>query len=294
MESNQKREYHAEFVVLSDTVRQRRGRTPNSSHQESDMKETSMQNIEQQSNVLPDLLPATFRLAETSALFSRISSDKPLPQGASNPKPINYQYNECSVVEIKEKNVSTKMSVKNIDTALWDTPQHGQIVDTINILETCNSFEPEFVETVHIVDASSDTDTSCPSPKTERKQIDAKPSIMMDTSTPKQQPLGERRQPSIDRQQLPGNTIFGSNHSSEVRNDDRINLKDLFTSKGWHTLDPSVYNFFCDERDSFYSSDKEIYDEPLVFSEDEDIPRYSIEMATDSDSDTVWFRIILI
>ncbi|XP_062714874.1 dystrophin, isoforms A/C/F/G/H isoform X7 [Aedes albopictus] len=285
---NQREDYHAEFVVLSDTVRQRRAnKTPNLSRKEAHANEVVVQNLEQQSNVLPDVLPATFRLAETSVLFSRISSDNPLPQIIPDTKPIHYMYNECSVVEIKEKNVSTKMSVQNIDMALWNKPQHGQIVDTINIIETCKSFEPEFVETVHIIDASSDTDTSCPSPKTERKPINiAKPLIGVETSTPKLSKLLDRQKSSTQNQNQIKQTADNSPKFYTSLNDERGPLKDLFMPKGWPTLDPTLMNFFCDERDSFYSSDKEIYDEPLVFSEDEDIPRYSIEMATDSDSDT--------
>lgn len=179
------------------------------------------------------------------------------------------------------------MSVQNFDVTLWNEPQHGQIVDTINILESCKSFEPEFVETVHIIDASSDTDTSCPSPKTERKQINiAKPLIGVETSTPKLSKANDDQNILAQKQYI--NNKAKKTYSSQEN--ERAPRRDLFLFKGWPTLDPTLLNFFCDDRDSFYSSDKEIYDEPLVFSEDEDIPRYSIEMATDSDSDTVWFR----
>lgn len=288
------KEDHPEFVVLSDTVRQRRAKTPNLSaaNKESEAKEISVRNLEQQLNMLPDLLPTTFRLAETSALFSRISSDGPLQQAKSETRTVSHHYSECSVVEVKEKNMSAKMSVRSINMPSSDVPMHGQVVDTINILETCKSFEPEFVETVHIVDASSDTDTSCPSPKPEKKQMNvSKPLTGIATSTPKSsKPINsvqigdEQSHPKQFR--ISKKLLLPQKSPVEVLSDfDKICLNVKEASKNH----PGLRNLAFHERDSFYSSDKENYDEPLVFSEDEDIPRYSIEMATDSDSDTVQF-----
>ncbi|XP_055532572.1 dystrophin, isoforms A/C/F/G/H isoform X3 [Wyeomyia smithii] len=236
-----------EFVVLSDTVRQRRIKISSSKPEE------QMQNSDQLSNALPDLLPTTFRLAETSSLFSSVF----IKRSPSSPRSdiLHNTSNECSVVEIKEKNVSPKMSVQNVNV-----PKQGQVIDTINILETCKSFEPEYVETVHIIDASSDTDTSCSSPMPEKKKI----SNVIENSVNILQ--------------------YVDNHADKRPN------KLLPLSHQILETTSKLKKVTCTqnalERDSFYNSDKENYDEPLVFSEDEDIPRYSIEMATDSDSDT--------
>ncbi|XP_065091339.1 dystrophin, isoforms A/C/F/G/H-like [Ochlerotatus camptorhynchus] len=286
------KEDHAEFVVLSDTVRHRRAKTLNLSptNKESKAKEISVRNLEQQSNILPDILPATFRLVETSALFSCISSAEPLQQAKSETRTVSHHYSECSVVEVKEKNMSAKMSVRSINMPSSDVTMHGQVVDTINILESCKFVEPEYVETVHIIDASSDTDTSCPSPKPDKKQMNvSKPLTRITTSTPKSSKpintvqIGGEQSQSPKQLRISKKLILPQKSSIDVLRDfDKICLNVEEASKNH----PGLRDLVFDERDSFYSSDKENYDELLVFSEDEDIPRYSIEMATDSDSDT--------
>ncbi|XP_053684966.1 dystrophin, isoforms A/C/F/G/H isoform X2 [Sabethes cyaneus] len=254
---------HGEFVVLSDTVRQRRAKTS------SLMQEEQMKNNEQLSNTLPDLLPTTFRLAETSSLFSCVYNSR----STSSPRSeiMNHHLNECSVVEIREKNVSPKMSVQNVNV-----PKQGQVVDTINILETCKSFEPEYVETVHIIDASSDTDTSCPSPMPEKRKM----------------PSANEIENNVNILQCVGNHADNRLKCNRLLKNSRqrLQLSQQIPDTSLNNSNNKLKHMTCIqdalERDSFYNSDKENYDEPLVFSEDEDIPRYSIEMATDSDSDT--------
>lgn len=218
---------------------------------------------EQQQDAL--LLPATFRLAEKSVLFSRVSNNEPISETKTiSTKPSDIERNKCSVVEIKEKNISTKMSVQNVKICSWDEPMQlvGQLVDNINVLEMCQTFEPEYVETVNIIDASSDTDTSCPSPKLEshNKNKDASfKEAFVKASNAKRKPNSQ-------------------NDCGVVMGSKRI----VDSAKICRNFNISV-----EERDSFYNSDNENYDEPLMFSEDEDIPRYSFELAADSDSDTV-------
>lgn len=72
---------NTEIVVVSDTVRQRRARTPQSGESPSSANTSASESptkaVEASSSgdqVLPDVLPPqTFRLAESSTLFSQIS-----------------------------------------------------------------------------------------------------------------------------------------------------------------------------------------------------------------------------
>lgn len=237
---------------MSDTVRQRRARTMNQQQTEGE-KEPQQKDLQ---------LPATFRLAEKSVLFSRVSNNEPLNETklTSNMQS-EIERNKCSVVEIKEKNIPTKMSVQNVEICPWDEPMHGQLVDNINVLEMCQTFEPEFVETVNIIDAS-ESDTSCPSPKLESR--DKMKGVLLMEATIKT--ANTKRKPTS---QNDCGVLMGS--------------KRFFDS----TKICRSFNISSEERDSFYNSDNENYDEPLMFSEDEDIPRYSFELAADSDSDTV-------
>ncbi|XP_055596145.1 dystrophin, isoforms A/C/F/G/H isoform X3 [Uranotaenia lowii] len=275
----------SEFVNVSDTVRQRRAKTPSTAPQTDRQPNMHQQLTEHepvqnahQTNILPDVLPATFRLAESSSLFSNISNNETTEHVHEELSNIQ-QSNECSVVEIKETNVSPKMSVY---LPQWNDAHQGQVVDTINILETCKSFEPQQVETVHIVDASSDTDTSCPSPKLDTKKI---------TNNSRE---GQKVVPSTQTKPLEA-----FEQAPKVSNMLKITKQRIsFSPKSVRKIDrdppkptllkmrANLVDLLADERDSFYNSDKENYDEPLIFSEDEDIPRYSMEMATDSDSDT--------
>lgn len=112
--------------MVSDTVRLRRARTPNNT----DSTVGRDRELEYKGHMnLPDLLPSTFRLAEQSTLFSKMSeSSKDATENLSNGK-----YYSVS------------------------TPQISEIT-----LEKVQFFEPEHAETVHIVDLSEDnaSDTS--------------------------------------------------------------------------------------------------------------------------------------
>lgn len=354
-------EQNTEIVIVSDTVRQRRARTPLSSEitektaaaTESPVvvmplapKITPDNTVEDEptmttiSNVMPDLLPQTFRLAESSALFSQIRDGK----GSAEPSEHQYQYdnalpppheNTVSVVEIRESNTTPMMSVQNInvaDTASGDidhlalVPKLGAIVNTISILESVDTFEPEFVETVNIVDASSDTDT-CPSPAPPPSVCDelAARTRFRNSFDELEEELEkeletlecfhynvEERQPydedddedAVEERPTSGRLIverqrisFDEKHprlckDGDMLHDDDVKCEQIEAKKTHRpsrriipTLREILNN---EERDSFYNSDKENNDEPLTFSDDEDIPRFSLEMAPgDSDSDTV-------
>lgn len=178
-------------MVLSDTVRQRRSRTPSSSTAPTTPAHTittqvtievtpppskspvpeSTPNL-QPNNVLPDLLPKTFHLAESSSLFSKISEGETVPTTTSpfhngHPKKRdqnseNLRQQAFSVVEIRESNLSipTRPSINRVgssDTEHFLVPKVGEVVNTINILELADYFEPECVETVNILDITSET-----------------------------------------------------------------------------------------------------------------------------------------
>ena len=306
-QANDENKVETEIIILSDTVRQRRARTPNLSSEASESKEN-----EPVSTVLPDLLPKTFRLAESSALFSRVSDGQPMSVDETVATTSGEVRNDVSKVEIKEKNLSPKMSVRNIEYPLnkidQETkkiePKVGEIVDTINILESCKAFEPEYVETVNIIDASSDTDTSCSSPKLDvRKDIEISENgneedddSMDDLENELEKELAKYDSPPVDDKLLKvekKRISYDEKHehfNKKVgRDHDILKESEIIKPLPGAEMDPMAYgDTIMPERDSFYNSDKENYDEPLVFSDDEDIPRYSIEMATDSDSDTVF------
>lgn len=349
-------ESDTEIVILSDTVRQRRARTPSSSiennnsekHLSERYSNEIIKNTEQSANIMPDLLPKTFRLAESSSLFSKISDDNERSETfTSNPGTTinsgignmeippfdrldnNHKNHEFSVVEIREKNL---MSVENVQYDSTDMtemlhyptyPKQGQIVDTINILESCHAFEPEYVETVNIFDASSDTDTAegGSTPNLNVNDDDGVKELNdedddgqtqddnneLEFELEKELEMISKYEPPVELRTSPAGATGSSSHNilriekqrisfeEKRRHSDKERdiLKDTETAqvmpvnKHLIKIRPSLRDLLTEERDSFYSSDKENYDEPLIFSEDEDIPRYSIEMATDSDSDTV-------
>lgn len=149
-----------EIVVLSDTVRQRRSRTPSSNAEPNPT--SDLNNVPHVTNTgcpktngstLPDLLPDTFRLAETSTLFSKVSDPVfQMPQVAqrSTDDPLTDAHPHR--VEVRESDLSTTKHVSMMPTGLYMSAN----VNTISILESVDTFEPEFVEMVHIIDASED------------------------------------------------------------------------------------------------------------------------------------------
>lgn len=230
------------------------------------------------------------------------------------------------------------MSVQNInvaDTSSGKTdnqrpkliPKLGEIVNTISILESVDTFEPEFVETVNIVDASSDTDT-CPSPapppsvcddlaaKTrfrnsfdeleEELEKELESLECFHYNVEERQPYDDEDDDHVEERPTSGGRLIVERqrilfdekhptlskdgdilHDDDVKCDQQVQEKKM--QRPSRRIIPTLREILNDEeRDSFYSSDKENNDEPLTFSDDEDIPRFSLEMALgDSDSDTV-------
>ncbi|KAH8315064.1 hypothetical protein KR059_005103, partial [Drosophila kikkawai] len=318
-----------EIVVVSDTVRQRRARTPQSGESPSSTNTSASQSptkaVEAATSgdqVLPDVLPPqTFRLAESSTLFSQISLNPDKVSKTPPPKPAKTKRkaptSPAQVVEIKVKNIQNdKMSVQNIALE----PQQGEIVDTVNILESVEPFVPEYVETVQIVDLSEDSDSSArvDSDGKEVRRSKSKHSLN-DSPLPRVSDNDEEEEEGLLRPEA-GNTstpflrvekhrisfdekrkrianerdILRDSEEEEPKTPDTPRTPQVSVSKPkrWRQLQPELDALEPESpgRDSFYSPDKESgFDvEPLVFSDDEDIPRFSLEMTPtiDSDSDT--------
>ncbi|XP_037944329.1 dystrophin, isoforms A/C/F/G/H-like [Teleopsis dalmanni] len=317
-----------EIVIVSDTVRQRRARTPSAN--DANTTQTSIesnsptrvmkeeQTIEQQ--VLPDLLPPqTFRLAESSSLFSQISLN---PQSLTEQNEVRNNShklpksksgeNHAQMVEIKAKNIQNdKMSVQNIELE----PHIGEIVDTVNILESVEPFVPEYVETVQIIDLSEDSDSSmridadgkevrrskskrslCESPKVMfSEEVELRPEAN-NTSTPILRVEKQRISFEEKRKRMENERDILRDSEEECDDDSKETELKQPKAKRWRQLKMTVeiptesLSGLELERNSFYNADKETsFDvEPLVFSDDEEIPRFSMEMTPtfDSDSDT--------
>lgn len=227
-----------EIVVVSDTVRQRRARTPQANDSNGE------------SNVLPDLLPQTFRLTESSNLFSQVAGD-------TNEIDDNDDIIRPSVVEVKERDLSQLpiMSVALLNVA--------EIVDTV---ETVGSFIPEFVETVQVLDMSEDSDSSM---RVDEDYVALRGDDNSLLKVEKQRISFEEKRKRIDKER-------------DILRDSEEDLDMKSTPKKPKRL----RQLFLDEEQRHNTSDT---DETLVFSEDEDIPRFSLEnsLAFESDSDTV-------
>ncbi|KAJ6635992.1 Dystrophin, isoforms A/C/F/G/H, partial [Pseudolycoriella hygida] len=292
------KETNTEIVVVSDTVRQRRSRTPMSS-ENSDKIITETESTESRSNVLPDLLPTTFRLAESSSLFSQISVDE-----IANSEEIDANRNheesgddDVSVVEIREGNLTPKMQVRISNQELEHMAKIEDVTNTISIIETVETFEPEFVETVNIVYASDASSCSTPvmgdrEDMTERENT----SYEANFDDLEEEFDGEIQEKSssgtilVEKQRLSqneGQPSFLMKERDLLKDSENDKIERM---KHKRIIAPALKEILSyQERDSFYGSDKENFDDPLVFSEDEDIPRFSLEMNADvdSDSDTV-------
>lgn len=248
-----------EIVVVSDTVRQRRARTPQANESNSDSN----------GNVLPDLLPQTFRLSESSNLFSQVSEKR-------NENP--------SVVEVKERNLSQSplMSVA--------LPKVAEIVDTV---ETVGHFVPEFVETVQVLDMSEDSDSS--------NRLDEDYVELREDGGPLKEDDPEDgvilRDPTSREDSKPVLKVEKQRISFEEKRKRIDKERDILRDseedleiKSIPKKPKRLRQLFLDEEQKDYDPD-----ETLVFSEDEDIPRFSLEnsLAFESDSDTVvdFFRI---
>ncbi|KAG5680611.1 hypothetical protein PVAND_010105 [Polypedilum vanderplanki] len=222
-----------EIVILSDTVRQRRSRTPIS----------TTPDINRESNlvVMPDLLPVK---------SNKVQDEKPLSKV-------------------------------------------GQIVDTVSILEKCNQFEPQQVETVHIIDASSDTDTASSTPRPNRKSyngINGGSSSIDELKTELERELKTVSNFDFDNEEsnefLIETKRISYDEKHKVLEKDRDVLLDSETEEkkkiSMMKLRPTLQELLMEERNSFYSADKD-NDEPLEFSDDEEIPRFSVVSFSDSD-----------
>lgn len=219
-----------EIVILSDTVRQRRSRTP--------ITPSSDSNRESNLITMPDLL-SNNKLENGTESISLVSSH----------------------VETQTRDKSNHVIV-------------GQIVDTVSILESCNKLELQHVEMVNIIDVTSDSDTATSTPILKRKsphnnsidELKTELKRELDTLT------NAFDAPRISPQKL--------EHDRDILKDSEILDEKVSVMK----LRPSLKELLMEERESFYSADKDNFeDEPLEFSDDEEIPRYSIEMDSDSD-----------
>lgn len=178
------------------------------------------------------------------------------------------------MVEIKERETSIKMSI-------LESPQ----VDTINIFESCSRFEPEQVETVHIIDASSDTDTAASTPQLERKPMKAGSMDELKTELKRELEEISNFETQTEDFTVKKQRISFEEHKS-LKGKDRDVLKDSEVEEKLikkMKLRPTLKELWMEERNSFYDDSKD-NDEPLEFSDDEEIPRYSIEMDSDSDA----------
>lgn len=211
-----------EIVVVSDTVRQRRSRTPLQSPPSPPQQSSSTArtvtdlpahnydtNAKPKQIAMPDLLPKTFHLAETCALFSQIDNAQnslaPSPTKLTTPPPPPQRSSSLKTmrksVDHDYENVSEKVSVVEIRAVNLTAPTRaistyhtreslqchniGQRMNTCSILESIDYIEPSQVETVHIVDVSSEpsdseTRSSTPNPTNRTKQNNQRESLSDD------------------------------------------------------------------------------------------------------------------
>lgn len=284
-------------------MRQRRARTP-SSNENCDKIITETMTTENRSNVLPDLLPTTFRLAESSSLFSQISVEEnsvsvPIDENRNEDEMEMSLDQDVSVVEIREGNLTPKMQVRIAGQEMENMAKIEDVTNTISIIETVETFEPEFVETVNIIYASDAS--SCSTPILgDREDFNERENKSIDTSFDDLEEELERENLEsfssgtiiVEKQRL---SLDEARTSLLLKERDLLkdseNEKKIEPAKPRRQIAPTLKDILSyPERDSFYGSDKENFDDPLVFSDDEDIPRFSLEMTpdVDSDSDTVF------
>lgn len=260
-----------EIIIVSDTVRQRRSRTPSSST--SLPNDTHIKESKSCTNQMPDLLPKTFHLAESSALFSQVNRNF-----LSGKNSIANSEQKVSVVEVREANLSTPKRV--INTYLTGESRQnqnvGQILNTCSILESVSYLEPSCVETVHIIDATSepsDSETRSSTPNLDTR-LDHKLSSSDDDDESEEYETGESIPYSNDHMQILKRQIVNEENRRISRNDsEQIDDQLIAPPKPQRKrLTPTLKEILSatTDRDSFYSADKEAFDEPLIFSDDED------------------------
>lgn len=259
-----------EIVIVSDTVRQRRSRTPSSSVQTSQSDSVTK---DAKSNVMPDLLPKTFHLAESSVLFSQVDNlQNVLARKDSN----DSNESKVAIVEIRETNlIAPERATYKMHENL-QSQNVGQILNTCSILESVNYLEPSCVETVHIIDATSepsDTETPCSTPNLDDRSDcklsseddnDDDESDECDYETDTMKIINKRM--SVKKRDVLDKNRDLPKQSKEF--DSTIVPKKPQRKK----LTPTLKEILSasSDRDSFYGADKEVFDEPLTFSDDDD------------------------
>lgn len=267
-----------EIVVVSDTVRQRRSRTP-SSTTPTKANESLAKESKPESHVMPDLLPKTFHLAESSALFSQVDGIAPNFLTRTNS---SEDEQKVSVVEIREVSISTpKRAINTYKTNdCMQSHNAGQIMNTCSILESVRYLEPSCVETVHIIDATSepsDTETPCSTPNLDERP-ESKPSSSDDEESDEYE-TGEPGPSSIEKMKIVMRQISYDENKKALQKDrdflkdsEQFNRQKMLEKAQRKKLSPNLKDILSatSDRDSFYSNDKEVFDEPLTFSDDDD------------------------
>lgn len=273
-----------EIVVVSDTVRQRRSRTPSQN-------ENVTTDSKAKSIIMPDLLPRTFHLAETSALFSQINEPKSLLTSKDEAD----GEAKFSVVEIRETNLTTPKKV--VSTFNIQNQNIGQSLNTCSILESVSYLAPSCVETVHIIDVTSDpsdTDTCCSTPN-----LDERPEIRVSSDDDDDGESEEYETGEPGPELSPTIKVFTTQISLEEdkkpMQKERDLLKDSEQSKvppkpKRKKLTPTLQEILTSDRDSFYGADKELYDEPLIFSDDDENQRSRGQSTDFFNRDTVLIK----
>lgn len=293
-----------EIVVVSDTVRQRRSRTPLAPTTVTPTDSSAIQLVEKDTlvNIMPDLLPKTFHLVESSSLFSQINDpnthfmqkDHSILMESPNIDESIFDQ-EFSIVEIRETNISTPK--KAINTFNSSSEKMGDELNTFSILESVNYLEPSRVETVHILDATSepsDTDTCCSTPNLDERppskilpDNDGDESDEYETGEPAPQ-LGSMM---VSKAQI----SFNEQQQSRKIHNDRDVLKDSEQTEvnankapakpQRKKFSPTLKEILnATDRNSFYNSDEETgFDDPLIFSDDDDDEDSSIVSPNDCD-----------
>lgn len=272
-----------EIVVVSDTVRQRRSRTPSTSatstaNTNDDTKEIvqSFKANDSSGNVMPDLLPKTFHLVESSTLFSQIQ-DSGADLLMSNPDDVDREH-KFAVVEIRESNITMpKRAIGKIEPNVSENSI--AVSNTCSILESVNFMKPSSVETVHIVDATSepsDTETSTtPNPDDGTESVGSS----SDSDSENEYDTGETYIPQGYLPDKPKRQVWLSR--IEERPSSKVHRSRLQTT---------TKEALLIDRDSFIDGDdNELNDEPLIFSDDDD---QNIEVAQSdelTDRDTVYY-----
>lgn len=266
-----------EIVIVSDTVRQRRSRTPSSSS--TTLPNDSPNTKESKANAvsMPDVLPQTFHLAEKSTLFSQANN---MHHFLARKQSIEGCEQKVSVVEVREASLSTPKRVINTYQMndRFENQNVGQVLNMCSILESVSYLKPSCVETVHIIDATSepsDTETRCSTPNFDDRKLSSS-----DDGESDEYETGEPASHSNNgtMQILKRQISFDENRQSLLKDRDFLKdseQNDVPPKLHRKRLTPTLKDILSMtmDRDSFYSDDKEADDEPLIFSDDDDYNR---------------------